>query len=334
MKAHFTKYNLEFKYPSGTSRGILYFKETYFIHLEQEGKKAIGECGLFRGLSHDDTPDYEQKLQWVCQNISEGKEALMSFAKEFPSIKIGLDSVFKNLKEGAHLYFPSDFTEKKKPITINALIWMGDAQFMTTQIEEKIAQNFRCLKLKIGSNWESEKTIITQLRNIFSAEELEIRVDANGAFSPEKAKYILEDLESLKVHSIEQPIKAGQWQSMRDLCRNSPTPIALDEELIGVFGEKRDQLLSEIQPQYIILKPSLLGSFDDNDHWIDLAENLGIQWWITSALESNVGLNAISQYTATKNNPLPQGLGTGALYTNNTESVLELKANQLWFNGA
>jgi len=209
---------------------------------------------------------------------------------------------------------------------------MGNAEFMQSQIEEKLKNNFTCIKLKIGVDWDSEKEVIKSIRNQFPKQQIELRVDANGAFSPEQAKLVLEELAELEIHSIEQPIAAGNWKAMAELCKNTPTPIALDEELIGVLNiESKKDLLTEIKPQYIILKPSLIGGFCGSDEWINLAEKNHINWWITSALESNIGLNAISQYTYNKQNPLPQGLGTGGLFTNNFPTPLVLKGDHLWF---
>lgn len=330
--AHFFKHILEFKQASGTSRGILHTKETFILEISENGKKGVGECAVFRGLSYDDVPDYEEKLQWLCENINEDFETLKEELREFPSIWFGYEQAILNLEHGGHIYFPSEFTEGKASIKINGLIWMGTADFMQKQIEEKLAQNFTCIKLKIGVDWDSEREILKQIREKFPKEKLELRVDANGGFSFEEAKKVLAELAELGIHSIEQPIKAGNSEEMAILCRETPTPIALDEELIGVvdFNQKK-KLLEEIRPQYIILKPSLIGGFSGADEWISLAKNLRIEWWITSALESNIGLNAIAQYTFTKKNPLPQGLGTGALFTNNFESSLKLENDLLTF---
>jgi L-alanine-DL-glutamate epimerase-like enolase superfamily enzyme len=209
---------------------------------------------------------------------------------------------------------------------------MGGAEFIQKQVKEKLAQNFKCLKFKIGKNWDEELRILQNLRRKFSAEILEIRVDANGAFSPEKAEKILAQLADLQIHSIEQPIKQGNLDAMSRLCRETPTPIALDEELIGVNkSEEKKKLLEKIRPQFIILKPALAGGFSGSDEWISIAENLEIRWWITSALESNIGLNALAQYAFTKNCNIPQGLGTGALYENNFPASLELMGDLLFF---
>lgn len=332
MKAEYFRYLLKFKRPSGTSRGVLYEKETFILEISNEGKKGVGECAIFRGLSFDDRPDYEEKLKWLCENIDQDFEFLKKELKEFPSIWFGYEQALLNLKHGGKLYFPSDFTEGKSSMMINGLIWMGDVGYMEEQIQEKLAQGFHCIKLKIGVDWNSEHEILQKLRQKFSKEKLELRVDANGGFSKDEAKIVLQQLADLNIHSIEQPIKAGNWNDMAELCAQTPTPIALDEELIGVinFTEKK-KLLETIQPQYIILKPSLVGGIAGSDEWIALAEQNNIGWWITSALESNLGLNAIAQYTFTKNNPMPQGLGTGSLFTNNFESDLELKGDRLFF---
>lgn len=330
--ATFNQYILNFKRPSGTSRGILKTKETYFIEVSDGDKKGIGECALFRGLSFDDDDDYESALEWACRNINLKVEDLREELVNHPSIIFGIEQALLNLQHQGELYFPSDFTKGQDSIKINGLIWMGDAGYMQQQIEEKLKLGFSCIKLKIGVNWESEKEVIRSLRNQFPKDKIELRVDANGAFSPEKAKTVLEELATLDIHSIEQPIQAGNWEAMAALCKETPTPIALDEELIGILNsESKQDLLTTIKPQYIILKPSLIGGFSGSDKWIGLAEKNNIGWWITSALESNIGLNAIAQYTYTKNNPMPQGLGTGGLFTNNFETPLLLDGENLWF---
>ena len=335
ITATFHKYNLEFKRPSGTSRGVLKTKETYILQLFEEGKKGIGECGLFKGLSVDDTPNYESKLQWVCNHIHLGLPKLLEETVAFPSIQFGLEQAFLSLRsENKYQLFPSNFTKKEDPISINGLIWMGDKAFMKTQIKEKIAQGFSCIKMKIGAiNFEEELALLKYIRSQFSVKLMTLRVDANGAFLPHEALEKLKRLSEFDLHSIEQPIKQGQIEEMAKLCENTPLPIALDEELIGVFDiEKKKQLIQTIQPQYVILKPSLVGGFKGSKEWIDIADENEIGWWITSALESNIGLNAISQWTYTLNNKMPQGLGTGALFTNNFESPLEVKNGSLFYN--
>jgi len=329
------KHILNFKRPSGTSRGVLTSKETFFLVIEQEGKKGTGECNLFRGLSADDVPDYEAKLQWVEQHLHLGEKALLEELKTFPSIQFGVEQAFRSVVAPQwYELFPSNFTKGKDAIPINGLIWMGSPDFMKAQIKEKLAQGFRCIKMKIGAiDFEEEYRILKALRNEFSASDIEIRVDANGAFQATEALRYLERLATLQLHSIEQPIRAGQWEAMAELCEQTPLPIALDEELIGIFTrEEKQRLLREIQPQYIILKPSLIGGYSGSEEWITLAETLGIGWWVTSALESNIGLNAIAQWTYTLRNPMPQGLGTGTLYTNNIPFPLYVENGHIGFN--
>ncbi len=330
MKATFEQYVLQFKRPSGTSRGVLNEKETFFIHLTDGVNKGIGECGILRTLSIDDRPDYVEKLKWTCDNIHLGLAVLYDKLREFPSIQFGLEQAFLDLKSTHHVLFPSNFTKGQEGIIINGLIWMGSIDSMKKQIDEKIEQGFSCVKMKIGAiHFEDEYQILKQLRNDYP--NLELRVDANGAFHPNEALKKLEQLSKLNLHSIEQPIKPQQWGKMADLCKITPLPIALDEELIGVFDLKdKIDLLNFIKPQYIILKPSLVGGFKGSQEWINLAEEQNIGWWITSALESNVGLNAIAQWTYTLNNSMPQGLGTGGLYTNNIPSNLEIQGEKLF----
>lgn len=335
IQASYKQYTLNFKQASGTSRGVLNTKETWFIILEREGKKGIGECGLFRGLSFDDKPYYEEKIKWACQNVNLGLEILLDELKEFPSIQFGLEIAFKSLKSKTPFeLFPSKFTKGEDSIPINGLIWMGSEAFMKQQIKDKIESGFRCIKMKIGAiDFQTEISLLKSIREEFSSNDMELRVDANGAFSLSEALEKLKILSNLDLHSIEQPIKQGQIEDMAILCEKTPLPIALDEELIGVFSViKKQELLQIIKPQYIILKPSLVGGFKGSDEWIDIAAKHHIDWWITSALESNVGLNAIAQYTYKKHINLPQGLGTGGLFTNNFESPLQVKNGTLLFN--
>jgi o-succinylbenzoate synthase len=310
-------------------------KETWFIVLEKDGKKGIGECGILRGLSADDRPGYEEKLQWTCDNIQLGENQLWEALLEFPSIQFGVEMAFQSLRsESPFLLFPSDFTNGKKSIEINGLVWMGEESFMKQQIEEKLANGFRCVKLKIGAiDFDKELQLLRYIREHFTAEQVEIRVDANGAFDVTLALDKLIQLAGFKIHSIEQPIKKNNTDRMSELCKITPIPIALDEELIGVFSfEEKEQLLLKIKPQYIILKPSFVGGFRGTKEWISLAEKFNIGWWITSALESNIGLNAIAQWTFLQQNSMPQGLGTGALYTNNFDCPLLVSKGQLWHN--
>jgi o-succinylbenzoate synthase len=334
MTANYHKYILHFKQPSGTSRGVLTDKETWFLVLEKEGKKGIGECGILRGLSADDRPDYEEKLQWVCQNIHLGEEKLWQELMEFPSIQFGVEMAFLSLKsENPFVLFPSEFTSGEKSIVINGLVWMGDEAFMKRQIEDKIAEGFTCIKMKIGTiDFDKELALLRFIRQNFEEKTIEIRVDANGAFYENEALDKINQITGFKLHSIEQPIQKNNTDMMSVLCKSTNLPIALDEELIGVFSlEEKEQLLQKIQPQYIILKPSFIGGFRGTLEWISLAEKFNIGWWITSALESNVGLNAIAQFTFLQNNMMPQGLGTGSLYTNNFDCPLHVSQGQLWY---
>ena len=335
MKAIYHKHILKFKQPSGTSRGVLKTKETWFIILSNNGKKGIGECGILRGLSIDDRPDYEEKLKWVCSNIHLGKKILYNALVEFPSIQFGIEQAFLSLESiTPYELFPTGFSRGRKSIPINGLIWMGDKDYMKKQIVEKLDSGFNCIKLKIGAiDFESELALLKFIRSQFSQKTIEIRVDANGAFSPIDAMRKLEQLSQFKLHSIEQPIAVNQYSKMRNLCKNTPLPIALDEELIGVYEViKKQELLSYIKPQYITLKPSLIGGFNGSLDWIAVAKINKIDWWITSALESNIGLNAISQFVYTLNNKLPQGLGTGGLYTNNFDSPLTIKKGAISYD--
>ncbi|TBW28423.1 o-succinylbenzoate synthase [Gramella sp. KN1008] len=337
MIASYKKYILNFKRPSGTSRGVLTEKETWFIKIFDGKNFGIGECGILRSLSYDDRPDYEEKLKWTCENIKLGEEKLWEALREFPSIQFGVEMAFKSLTaEDPFLLFPSEFTSGKKAIPINGLIWMGDRKFMKKQISAKIEAGFNCIKLKIGAiDFETEMELLRSIRKDFSAKEIELRVDANGAFSPDNALEKLKRLSELDLHSIEQPIKQGQIEEMAKLCEKTPLPIALDEELIGVTDvtEKRNHIQT-IKPQFAIFKPSLIGGYRGTEQWKELCEENEVGWWITSALESNIGLNAIAQWTYTLQTELPQGLGTGSLYTNNFASPLEVKNGNIHYNPA
>jgi o-succinylbenzoate synthase len=335
MQASFKKYTLKFKQASGTSRGILKTKETYFLIIEENDKKGVGECGLFRGLSVDDRLDYEDKLHWTCKNIQLDKGTLLKELREFPSIQFGLEQAFLSLKSNNPFeLFPSNFTKGQEAIKINGLVWMGDAAFMRKQIIEKLESGFTTIKLKIGAiDFETELSLLKSIRNEFSSNEIELRVDANGAFNTDEALEKLKQLSEYNLQSIEQPIKAGQWYEMAELCLRTPLPIALDEELIGIINyTDKEKLIETIKPQYIILKPSLIGGFGGSEEWIKIANTYNVGWWITSALESNIGLNAIAQFTYSLSTKMPQGLGTGGLFTNNFDSPLFVKKGYLNYN--
>lgn len=336
MQARYKKYILDFKRPSGTSRGVLRQKETWFLILEKNGKMGIGECGLLRGLSFDDVEGYADKLAWTCHNIDLGCRALWDALSDFPSIQFGVEQAFLSLQsENPFMLFASDFVKKGSSIPINGLIWMGDEGYMHEQIEQKLSEGFRCIKMKIGAiDFETELLLLASIRRTYDKEQIELRVDANGAFEPTGALEKLRRLAQYDLHSIEQPIRQGNLEAMRQLCEHTPIPIALDEELIGVTHvTDRQNLLQTIKPQYIILKPSFVGGYRGTQEWIDLAEKQDIGWWVTSALESNIGLNAIAQWTYTLQNPMPQGLGTGGLYSNNFESPLDVESGRLFYRG-
>ena len=334
LKASFQKYRLHFKEPSGTSRGILLDKDTYFIRIWEEGAETcfgLGECALFRGLSAEDRPDYEEKLREVCNRIAEIETASL---QEWSSIRFGVEMAFADLRQGGkRIYFPSAFSAGEAGIEINGLIWMGDRETMLQRIRAKLDAGFHCIKVKIGAiDFQSELDLLKFIRRRFGREDVELRVDANGAFAPKTALERLDALAKYDLHSIEQPIRQGQWREMARLCARTPVPIALDEELIGVndAGQKRE-LLEAIRPRYINLKPALAGGFSGTEEWIRLAEARGIGWWVTSALESNIGLSALAQWTYGLQNPMPQGLGTGLLYTNNIPSPLQLTGERLYY---
>lgn len=340
MKATVHQYFLKFKTPGGTSRGVLREKETWYIQLIDQNRWGIGEIGLFRGLSSDDKPEFETKLYQTVDNINDGASiiALIDELKDWPSIRFGLEMAHASLasNDPYQLFTTTDFSKGEKGIPINGLIWMGSIEFMKRQIEDKLETGFRCLKLKIGANnFNDELKLLSKIRAQFDSQLLEIRLDANGAFGAHDALSKLEELSAFEIHSIEQPIKQGQEDAMKQLCERTPIPIALDEELIGVNTmTEKERLLKSIAPDYIILKPSLVGGWKSCDEWIDLAEAQNIGWWITSALESNIGLNGIAQYTASKQTTMPQGLGTGGLFTNNITSPLRINnAHLVYSNG-
>lgn len=338
FQATYKKLTLDFKQPSGTSRGILTQKDSWIISLWHSDTSSIigkGEASIIKTLSPDWSDGFEAKVNEVCENINHfiTKEGLNEL-RVFPSIHLAVETGLRDLNHGGNgVIYPSDFTTKQSPIAINGLIWMGEKAFMQKQIDAKIEAGFNCIKLKIGAiDFDAELQILKDIRSRYAPETIELRVDANGAFKVSESLHKLKQLAHFDLHSIEQPIKAGQVVEMEKLCRNTPLPIALDEELIGKYTfEDKKKLLNQITPQYIILKPSLIGGFSGTDEWISIAESKNIDWWITSALESNIGLNAIAQYTYTKNNPMPQGLGTGGLFTNNTESNLKVVNGELIF---
>ena len=337
LKAEWRRHDLVFKQPAKTSRETFKKKDTYILKLSFVDQKieGWGECSPLWTLSIDSKDGYSEKLDWVCENINDWKNFI--YSDEFslyPSIQFGLETALLDLQYGGKkVIFPSRFTNGLDSIEINGLIWMGNYDYMSQQIEGKIEAGYNCVKLKIGAiDWEQEKDLLQKIRSKYSTEEIELRVDANGAFNPSNVGVKLQFLADLKIHSIEQPIMAGNIEEMTKLCSETPVPIALDEELIGIknYYQKRE-LLEKVKPQYIILKPSLIGGIKSCNEWIKIAKELGVGWWATSALEGNIGLNAIAQFAYQTGNKMPQGLGTGQLFEKNFEVPINLKGNKVIF---
>lgn len=347
LRLTFQPYTLDFKFDAGTSRGVLKDKVTYFLKIIDTNNPSaigVGESGPLKKLSIDDVPDFEEHLQQLCtriegEQIPQSADEIFELAKsltlsQFPAIRFGLEIALLDLWHGGNrIIFDNDFA-KGKSISINGLIWMGHTESMLLQINDKIDQNYDCIKLKIGSlDFEKECDILQYVRNKYYNKKILLRVDANGAFAPNEALDKLKALSEFNIHSIEQPIKAGQHEQMKELCQTTPLDIALDEELIGIsdYKEKKD-LLEYIRPQYIILKPTLLGGFKATMEWIEIAEQLQIGWWLTSALESNIGLNAICQFSYDLKAKGYQGLGTGQLYHNNIDSPLTIDQGHIYYD--
>lgn len=341
----YIKRTLIFRFEAGTSRGTLKTRDVYWIKaVDPEIPELVGwgEAAPLVKLSPDHRTDFEEILANILSELSketwemeetailEKVSSLIPF--ELPSIRFAFEMALLDvLNGGKKRFFSSPFFDHQKPIPINGLIWMGDKEFMLEQIDLKIKEGFDCIKMKIGAiDFEQEIKLLNYIRNRFSKDQMVLRVDANGAFSPNEAIEKLHRLAELDIHSIEQPIAAGQRSLMRKLCKETPLPIALDEELIGV--QNKEELLDQIKPQHIILKPTLVGGILETRSWIQLAEERGIGWWITSALESNLGLNAISQLASSLNPTIPQGLGTGKLYHNNLDSPLEIHQGEIIYN--
>jgi len=335
IKASWHKYTLQFKFDARTSRGKISTHHAYYIKLwDSENREliGIGEAAPLQNLSIDYRPDFEFFLDKFTSNLGVWNDDQLS---AFPSIKFALETAILDLKNGGHkMIFNNDFFHGNKPIPINGLVWMADKATMRKEIKEKIADGFTTIKLKIGAiDFEDELDLLRGIRKEFSSSEIIIRLDANGAFDIKTAIEKLNALVAYSIHSVEQPIKQGQKYAMAELCAKTPIPIALDEELIGVyFIEDKIKLLQTIKPQYIILKPTLIGGLKASKEWIEIAEKMNIDWWITSALESNIGLSAIAQFASTFDNPLPQGLGTGGLYSNNIDSPLQVSRGKLVYN--
>lgn len=322
-----------FRFDARTSRGRMPEKRTYFIRIalaDDPGRFAIGECPLFQGLSAEDDGEYESRLSAVCRDVR------ARCAEADSSVRFGIESAVWLLAAGRQTAFCSenDWLHGRRGIPINGLVWMGDRKIMVERIKSKLDSGFKCLKLKIGGiKFEEELELLSFIRNCFGPCDLELRVDANGAFSKDNALGRLMALSRFDIHSIEQPIRPGQWEAMRRLCDAEVIPVALDEELIGIHSDAEKRLmLDAIRPQYIILKPSLCGGFVQADAWIDEAVNSGVGWWATSALESNMGLAAIGSWVSDKNVTMCQGLGTGEVFSSNYTTGVELHGPNLYFN--
>lgn len=325
---------LHFKQPAGTSRGVYTTRKIWLVYLSDGKKTGMGECAPLPDLSCDVRNDYEEVLEGFCQKLCESGEIDYEAMRDYPSMLFGLETALLNLQHG-DIMFDTAFSRGEVGIPINGLVWMGNYDEMLQRMEEKLEKGFRCVKLKIGAiDFDQELDLVKRIRDCFSFHEVELRLDANGAFPYEEALYKLELLSQYAIHSIEQPIKAQQWALMAELCRESPLPIALDEELIGVNDpEMKHHMLNIIKPRYIILKPSLHGGMQGCREWIKTARDMGIGSWITSALESNIGLNAIAQFAADvygDHITMPQGLGTGQLFTDNIPMPLEIRGDKLW----
>ena len=369
-KIDISERTLHFKQPAGTSRGVYTTRHSYYLTLtsdELPGVEEVGECATLPDLSCDAKPEYEMTLRQVCQMVEQMGRIPYDMIRAYPSITFGLETAFASFFDAAKKFleivpaegasssemlkqkgvsvpagmenltdlFDSPFGRGEEGITINGLVWMGTYEEMLARLEEKLQAGFHCVKLKIGAiDFFKELDLIKRIRDVYTQQQVELRVDANGGFLPENAMNQLEALAKYDIHSIEQPIKQHQWPKMAQLCRETPLPIALDEELIGVnVRSMKEALLDTIRPQYIILKPSLHGGIYGCNEWIQLANQRGIGSWITSALESNIGLNAIAHYAAKVYGPnveMPQGLGTGQLFTHNIPMPLEIRGDKLF----
>lgn len=369
-KIDISERTLHFKQPAGTSRGVYTTRHSYYLTLTSDdmpGIEGVGECATLPDLSCDAKPEYEMTLRQVCQMVEQMGRIPYDMIRAYPSITFGLETAFASFFDAAKKFleivpaegasssemlkqkgasvpagmenltdlFDSPFGRGEEGITINGLVWMGTYEEMLARLEEKLQAGFHCVKLKIGAiDFFKELNLIKRIRDVYTKEQVELRVDANGGFLPENAMSQLEALAKYDIHSIEQPIKQHQWPKMAQLCRETPLPIALDEELIGVnVRSMKEALLDTIRPQYIILKPSLHGGIYGCNEWIELANQRGIGSWITSALESNIGLNAIAHYAAKVYGPdvrMLQGLGTGQLFTDNIPMPLEIRGDKLF----
>lgn len=337
LQAQYCPYRLSLRFEARTSRAVMHHKDTWLIKIFDDSEPEIyglGECALFRGLSADDRSDYELALARVCRDIvalTDPEDIGMS------SIAFGVETALQDLRHGGRrIIYPGAWSRGESVLTINGLVWMGDAELMMKRISEKLEAGFKCVKLKIGGiDFDRELDLLRYVRSAWGPDKIELRLDANGAFLATDVYRRLESLARFDIHSIEQPVQPGQLNIMRDVCRNSPIPVALDEELIGARRyDAQARLLDAVKPAYIILKPALCGGFQASNRWISLARERGIGWWATSAMESDIGLNAIAQWVSCFSPEMPQGLGTGALYDNNFTSPIELQGDRLSYNPA
>lgn len=336
MKISIQERVFHFKQPAGTSRGIYTTRKSWMVEIEENGRIGRGECAPLPDLSCDAQPDYAEVLRGFCDEVEQSGSIDHEAMRDYPSMLFGLETAMLNLQRGEQL-FDTAFCRGEQGIPINGLVWMGTYEEMLSRMEEKLSQGFRCVKLKVGAiDFDQELDMVRRIRERFSRQEVELRLDANGGFKPDEALYRLELLSQYGIHSIEQPIKQKQWSLMAELCRDAPLPIALDEDLIGVNDpETKRLMLRIIKPAYIVLKPSLHGGMIGCKEWIDIARGEGIGSWITSALESNIGLNAIAQFCSSvygNSMRMPQGLGTGLLFTDNIQMPLEIRGDQLWIS--
>lgn len=335
MRLQFCPYQLKFISPAGTSRGVMTEKLTAFLRIFDENdpdRYGIGEAAIFPGLSPEADERYFYKVTELVTNVKLGIPTDLS---HFPSLQFGFEQAILDYSSGCHgIYFDSPFLQGSRSIEINGLVWMGNYEEMLNRLEKKIEDGFKCIKIKIGAiDWVKEIDLLKTIRNHWNSNDIEIRVDANGAFTKDNVMSKLNELSLFDIHSIEQPIKPGNPAAMRELCGSSPIPIALDEELIGKFSlQEKREIAGIIKPQYFVIKPALTGGFSGATEWIEIAQEQGAGWWITSALESNIGLNALSQWVATLDTSIPQGLGTGALFSNNISSPLTLNKDRLVYN--
>lgn len=328
LNARWIERTLQPHFELGTSKGPITTRTVWYLIAWDTANpqvQGIGEAALFPGHSKEFPADVKVKLIELCERTDNWQQRLTTDLIDVPSVRFAVEQCLRDLEVGGtKTLFPSDFTIGRSAIPINGLVWMGDKVTMKQRIREQIEGGYTTVKMKVGAiGIEDELELLGAVRKEFSTAMLTLRVDANGAFSAQQAPEMLKRLSDLEVHSIEQPVAPGLYEVMADLCASTPIPIALDEDLIGLnTRDAKVDLLENVKPQCIVIKPSLVGGWQSTQEWIDLAKARGIGWWITSALESSIGLNAIAQYTATLNVSMAQGLGTGKVYANNLPSPL------------